>query len=115
MPYGTDEWLLAALVLGARGAVGSSFSFAAPIYRRLIAAFRAGDLAAAREEQFRSVQLIQLLGSYGYMGAAKAVMGILGVEVGPPRLPNGSLTAQQVKELQARLETLGFFDWLQLG
>jgi N-acetylneuraminate lyase len=115
VPYGTDEWLLAALVLGAQGAVGSSFNFAAPIYRRLIAAFRAGDLAAAREEQFRSVQLIQLLGSYGYMGAAKAVMGILGVEVGPPRLPNGSLTAQQVKELQASLETLGFFDWLQLG
>jgi N-acetylneuraminate lyase len=49
------------------------------------------------------------------MGAAKAVMGILGVEVGPPRLPNGSLTARQVKELQAGLEMLGFFDWLQLG
>ena len=112
VPYGSDEWLLAALVLGAQGAVGSSYNFGAPIYQRLIRAFQAGDLAAAREEQFRSVQLILLLIDYGYMGAAKAVMGMLGVEVGPPRLPNSGLTAAQVKELHAKLETLGFFDWL---
>ncbi len=33
---------------GAQGAVGSSFNFGGPIYRRLLQAFRAGDLAAAR-------------------------------------------------------------------
>ena len=70
MPFGCDEFLLAALALGAKGAVGSSFNFAAPIYLRLIAAFERGDLVTAREEQFRSVQIIQLLASYGYMGAA---------------------------------------------
>jgi len=113
VPYGTDEWLLAALALGAQGAVGSSYNFGAPIYQRLIKAFRAGDLAAARQEQFRSVQLIGLLAGYGYMGAAKAVMGFLGVDVGPARLPNGSLGAEQVKELRARLEAMGFFDWLK--
>ncbi len=58
------------------------------------------------------MQLIQLLIGYGYMGAAKAVMGILGVDVGPARLPNGNLTAEQVKELRARLEAMGFFDWI---
>ena len=47
-------------------------------------------LAAARAEQFRSVQLIELLAGFGYMAAAKAVMGLLGVEVGPARLPNGN-------------------------
>ncbi len=113
VPYGTDEWLLAALALGAQGAVGSSYNFGGPIYQRLIEAFRAGDLAAAREEQFRSVQLIQLLIGYGYMGAAKAVMGMLGVDVGPARLPNGTLTAEQVKELHARLDALGFFEWVK--
>lgn len=113
VPYGTDEWLLAALALGAQGAVGSSYNFGAPIYQRLIKAFRAGDLAAAREEQFRSVRLIQLLIGYGYMGAAKAVMGLLGVEVGPARLPNIALTASQVAELKAKLDAMGFFDWLK--
>lgn len=65
VPFGCDEFMLAALALGAKGAVGSSFNFAAPIYLRLIAAFERGDLVTAREEQFRSVQIIQLLASYG--------------------------------------------------
>lgn len=113
VPWGVDEYLLAAWVLGARGAVGSSYNFAAPVYQRLIAALAAGDLAAAREEQFRSVRLIQLLASYGYMGAAKFVMDLLGVPVGPARLPNGSLAAAQSEKLRSDLVTLGFFDWLQ--
>lgn len=113
IPWGVDEFLLAALVMGAKGAVGSTYNFAAPVYQRLIKAFEAGDLVRAREEQFRSVQLVQLLAGYGYMGAAKATMGLLGVEVGPARLPNGNLTADQVKELRQRLEALGFFDWIK--
>lgn len=113
VPYGTDEWILAALALGARGAVGSTYNFAAPLYQRLIAAFQKGDLAAAQREQLRSVQLVRLLNVYGYMGSAKALMAMLDVDVGPARLPNVALTAEQVKDLQARLEQLGFFDWLQ--
>ncbi len=112
IPYGTDEWVLAALALGAEGAVGSTYNFAAPVYHRLIAAFRKGDLAAAREEQFRSVQLITLLISYGYMGAAKATMKMLGVDVGPARLPNGTLTAAQFDKLRVELEAMGFFEWI---
>ena len=114
VPYGTDEWLLAALALGARGAVGSTYNFAAPIYHRLMKAFAAGDLATARQEQFRSVQLIHLLARHGFMGAAKATMALVGVDVGPARLPNGSLTAEQTKLLRGELETLGFFDWIRL-
>ena len=112
VPYGLDEYMLGALAMGAQGAVGSGFNFAAPVYHRLCAAFAAGDMAAAREEQFRGVQLIKRLDSFGYMAAAKATMGMLGVEVGPPRLPNAALTAKQHTTLRAELETLGFFDWL---
>ena len=112
IPWGLDEIMLAGLVMGAKGAVGSSFNFAAPVYHRLIAAFHAGDLQSAREEQFRSVRLIQLLASYGYMGAAKATMKMLGVDVGPARLPNGSLSPEQAAKLRSELETLGYFDWL---
>ncbi len=112
IPWGLDEIMLAGLAMGAKGAVGSSFNFAAPVYHRLIAAFRAGDMPTARDEQFRSVRLIQLLASYGYMGAAKATMKMLGVDVGPARLPNGSLSAEHATKLRGELETLGFFDWL---
>lgn len=113
IPWGVDEYLLAALSLGAVGGVGSSYNFAAPIYHRLLAAFEQGDLETARREQFRSVQLIELLAGSGYMGAAKAVMGFLGVEVGPPRLPNVALDQEQMKRLRMALDGLGFFEWIQ--
>ena len=114
IPWGIDEALLAALALGASSAVGSTYNFAAPIYNRLIAAFARGDLATAREEQWRSVQLVKLLSGVGYMGAAKATMAMLGVDVGPARLPNGTLTEDQRKALRTGLEKLGFFDWVRL-
>jgi N-acetylneuraminate lyase len=110
IPWGMDECLLAALALGARGAVGSSYNFAAPVYQRILDAFAKGDLAAARREQFRSVELIERLARVGYMAAAKTVMGFLGVDVGPVRLPNVNLTTEQVEELRADLESLEFFD-----
>jgi N-acetylneuraminate lyase len=113
VPYGTDEWLLAALVLGAKGGVGSTYNFAAPIYHRLIAAFQRGDLETARREQFCSVRVVQALVRYGYLGAAKAIMQILGVDVGPTRLPLASLSPPQVQSLRADLTNLGFFDWVR--
>ena len=114
IPWGTDEYLLAALALGAAGGVGSSYNFAAPIYTRLITAFKNNDLETARTEQYRSVQLIDLLASHGYMPAAKATMSFLGIDVGPARLPHPRLTPDQTTQLRASLDQLGFFDWLRL-
>jgi N-acetylneuraminate lyase len=113
--WGSDEYLLAALALGGRGAVGSTYNFAAPIYQRLILAFDSADLATAREEQFRSVRLVQLLGDHpaGFMSAAKALMGLLGVDLGPARLPHPRLSPEATGQLRAQLEKLGFFDWIR--
>jgi N-acetylneuraminate lyase len=113
VPWGSDEALLAALALGATGGVGSTYNFAAPIYHRLLAAFARGDLATAREEQFRSVQLVQILAKTGYMGATKALMGMLGVELGPARLPLATPSAEQLARLRVDLDALGFFDWIK--
>jgi N-acetylneuraminate lyase len=113
VPFGIDEHMLGALAMGARGAVGSGFNFAAPIYTRLIAAFERGDFAQAREEQFRGVRLIQLFANYGYMGAAKAAMKMLGVDVGPARLPNSNPSPKQVTSLRSELDAMGFFDWVR--
>jgi N-acetylneuraminate lyase len=113
IPWGVDEYLLAALALGAAGGVGSSYNFAAPVYHRMMAAFARGDLATARDEQYRSVQLIELLAGIGYMAAAKETMRLLGVDVGPARLPHTNLTPAQCTGLRKGLEALGFFDWLR--
>jgi N-acetylneuraminate lyase len=113
IPWGIDEFLLAALAVGAVGGVGSSFNFAAPVYQRMIVAFSHGDMATARAEQYRSVQLIELLAGFGYMAAAKATMGFLGVDVGPARLPHANLSPEQQEELRESLGKLGYFDWIR--
>lgn len=113
VPFGCDEHMLGALAMGAKGAVGSGFNFAAPIYSRLLAAFAQNDFAAARVEQFRGVQIISLLSSHGYLAAAKAVMAMLGVDVGPARLPNVTLTPAQRDRLHGELEAMGFFEWVK--
>jgi len=104
--FGCDEILLSALALGAEGAVGSTYNFAAPIYLRIIEAFRAGDFETARAEQLRSIHLIRVLARFGYMGAAKSLMEFQGVAVGPPRLPNRRLTAEEQHVLREELRAL---------
>jgi hypothetical protein len=47
------------------------------------------------------------------MGAARAVMKMLGVNVGPARLPNISSSAAQAATLHQKLESLVFFDWIR--
>lgn len=113
IPFGFDEMLLGALALGATGAVGSSFNFAAPVYHRVIQAFQQGDFTTARQQQLNSVHLIQRVASIGYMGAAKAVMKMLGVDVGPARLPHSNPDGDAIKLLQADLEQMGFFEWVK--
>ncbi len=111
--FGTDEMLLAALAMGARGAIGSSYNFAAPLYNRLIAAFDQGDLATARTLQMKSIELIRLVVSVAgsYHTAAKAIMGLLGVECGPLRAPLPSIAPGGLSALRDGLEGLGFADF----
>ncbi len=110
--WGVDEALIGALACGVRSAVGSTYNFAAPVALRLIDAFRRGDLDAARLEQLRLVRLVAALARPGYLGAAKYLMGRLGVEVGPPRLPVAPLGREQTRALEADLAQLGFWDWI---
>lgn len=104
IPWGIDEKLLPALQAGAKGAVGSSYNFAAPIYHKLIDAFEAGDLETAERLQQESIELIDTLAAVGYLGAAKALMSWQGVPLGPARLPVGNPTPAQLDALRGKLE-----------
>jgi N-acetylneuraminate lyase len=111
--WGTDETLLAALALGAEGAVGSSYNFAAPIYHRVIAAFDRGDWPAARQAQADSIAVIRLLQRYSYLPAAKYVMTLLGVPVGPARSPLPGLGDAQKQDLERELKESGLWSAIQ--
>ena len=109
--FGMDEQLLAAVALGGRGAVGSGYNFAAPLFHRLLAAMAKGDLDTARAEQFRAVQLIVLMFRLGYLGCAKELMRLRGVDLGPVRLPQTNLTPDQLATFHRELEQIGGRFW----
>jgi N-acetylneuraminate lyase len=107
--YGTDEMLLSALAVGARGAIGSTYSFAAPLYIKVMELFKAGQLKEARQMQLALVQMVRCFVKYPPIPAQRAIMKMLGWDLGPCRLPLSSLSEQDTASLQSALEALGFF------
>lgn len=107
--FGSDECLLAGLSLGIRGAVGSTYNFAAPVYHRVVKAFESGDFATARAEQIKSVRLVRALEKFGFLPASKVLMTMLGVDCGPARSPLRNLSAAQRLELWETLKPLDVF------
>ena len=111
--FGNDEKLLEGLDVGCRGAVGSSYNFAAPIYTRIISLREQGKQEEARLWQSRSAQMIELLYEYGYLPAAKTVMGMIGIDCGPARQPLANIGSGEVSMLQKQLHEMGFFHWIE--
>lgn len=111
--WGCDEALLAALALGGRGAVGSTYNFLAPLAHRILRMFEAGDLAGARREQFRLLEVVQCLAAPGYLAASKWLMKRLGIDVGTTRLPLPPLDPTAERHLEEGLGRMGFFDWIR--
>ncbi len=109
--WGCDEMLLSALAAGARGAIGSTYNVAAPLYRQLMEAFERGDLAEARRLQSLSIQMIRAINRYPFHPAMKQILAMLGLDCGPCRLPLPRVDNAQVEQLRRDLNTLGFFDW----
>lgn len=110
--FGRDEILLAGLSMGASGAVGSTYNFAACLSVQLMEAFTAGQMEEARRWQKRSQKLIAILGRYGGLAAGKAVMQILGIDCGPVRPPLRSLSGEERQELKRELDTAGYLESL---
>lgn len=108
MLWGRDENMLSALALGTKGAVGSTFNYAAPLYRQLITAFHEGDLKKAGKLQQQSVDMIRLLGKYGGIGTGKAFMKAVGLDCGEFRLPVENMTASEYDLFLSDLKQIGF-------
>ncbi len=110
--YGYDEMLLSALAVGAKGAIGSTYTFAANLYLKVMALFREGRQQEAQQLQLKLVEMVRCILKYSPIPAQKAIMEILGYDLGPCRLPLVSLTVQEKAGLRSSLEEVGFFDLL---
>jgi N-acetylneuraminate lyase len=106
--FGRDEILLAALALGAGGAVGSTYNFMAPIYHSILESLAKGDLISARRWQTLSIQIIAVMARHGGLRAGKAMMGIIGLDCGPVRPPLRDMPVSELQTFKSELELAGF-------
>ena len=76
-----------------------------------MAAFAAGDQRTAEQQQSLAVQMIDTLvaGGPSPIGTFKWLMKSIGVDCGPVRLPLQNPSAEQIDQLQRRLNSLGLF------
>ncbi|HTE12076.1 MAG TPA: dihydrodipicolinate synthase family protein, partial [Chitinophagaceae bacterium] len=80
--FGLDELLLPALAVGAKAAIGSTYTFAAPLYLETIKAFQQGDMESARAHHGYMVEVIRILVKYPPIPGQKAIMKMLGFDMG---------------------------------
>ena len=103
--HGHDETYFLGLAMGAQSGIGTSLNVCAPLFGKIVEAFRKGDLAGAADWQVKANQVVDLLCRYNIIATTKELLTLLGVKAGPARLPNGSLTPAQKADLKA-----GFFE-----
>ncbi len=109
--WGSDQMMLGALAMGARGFIGSTYSFAAPHYRKLIDAFEKGDLQMADALMLKAIQLVRLLDTEPgpFLPASKqAALAMRGFDAGANRLPLPRLSGEAVSSARQALEAFGF-------
>ena len=111
--FGRDEHLINGLTVGAQGAVGSTYNIMAPLYHALIAAFQAGDRAEAeRLQAISAAACLALAGTGGFGSGLKAILRMMGLDLGGMRRPQANLTSAQIAEVQRDLEKLGALEYL---
>jgi N-acetylneuraminate lyase len=109
--WGSDEMLLAAWMMGAVTAVGSTYNFAAPLYTKMLAAFAAGDNEAARACSRQVADMVGILQKFGGRRTGKALMELVGINCGPSRPPQPSLPPADVLAVREAFVRIGL-DWL---
>ncbi len=108
--FGFDEMLLGALAVGAKGAIGSTYTYAAPLYLSIIESFKRQQIEQTAALQLKSVEMVRCIVKYSPIPAQRAIMKMLGLDLGNCRLPLRSLTQSEYLELEKSLNQISFFD-----
>lgn len=111
--FGYDELLLPALSVGAAGAIGSTYNFAAPEYLKTVELFKQRDTDASRKNHAFMVETIRIFARYPSIPAQRAIMKMLGYDLGPCRLPLVAFSEAQYEKLYNELNEISFFERVQ--
>merc|ERR1712039_891728 len=100
--YGRDEQLLAAYEMGAQAGVSSTAQYSATL-RDVATEYAKGNIAKARSYQMQNAQLCSKFGQYESVAknVQKNIMRMVGMGVGPSRLPKRDLETTEYNALEA--------------
>ncbi|XP_005880273.1 PREDICTED: N-acetylneuraminate lyase isoform X2 [Myotis brandtii] len=123
--FGVDEQLLSALVMGATGAVGSTYNYLGKKTNQMLEAYERKDFSSALNDQWcprevmwefciqRFINFVIKLG-FG-VSQTKAIMTLVsGIPMGPPRLPLQRASKEFIDNAEAKLKSLGFLSFTDL-
>jgi len=106
---GPDECMLAGLIMGADGAIGTTYNLMPKTACAIYDNFMNGNIKAAQAHQHKLNRLIDtLLGNN--LSVWKSVLSVMGIDTGYTVAPNIMPTDERVKELVKRLESYGCTD-----
>ena len=111
---GMDEQCLFASMSGSCGHIGSTLNIMLGLYRDIRKCYEMGDVVQALALQDKSNRIITVLYSYGFDGALREAIRLLGIDCGEPRLPAQPLPENRKEAFYDSLEAAGFFELAQV-
>lgn len=99
---------------GAPAHIGSTLNLMPGAYRQIRQLAAAGEIAAAMQMQERANRVTATLIAFGFAGALREAMRLLGFEVGEPRQPNLPLPTEKAAALHSALEEAGWSEVVTL-
>jgi N-acetylneuraminate lyase len=116
MLHGQDETILPSLAQGgAQGGIGGTTNYNARQLVGIIEAWQQGDLETARKRQNYSQEVINVICRYrGNIVGGKRIMKLIGLDLGPNRVPFPNLTDEEEMSMKKELEKIDFFEHCNL-
>ena len=105
---GMDEQCVFGAMCGADGAIGSSVNVIPGVYREIRRLVADNKQREAYTFQKKANRVITVLKSYGYAGALKAALGMLGIECGDPKLPAPPFDRARTEQIKSDLSAVDF-------
>ena len=105
---GPDETCALGLMMGADGAIGSTYNIMPRTFVGIYNAVQAGDVREAMRLQHKADDLIEALLDYNVVEAVKVALALKGYDVGDVTPPLPRMSDAQKAALTERLRALGF-------
>ncbi len=105
---GMDEHCVFCLMMGVSGNVGSSVNVLAGSYKKIHEYCASGNYDEGVALQLKINEVINIFKFYGYPGALKEALRLLGMDCGIPTPPGLPVPKDKVKELHIKLEAIDF-------